>query len=990
MRDYNTIPFRSPRSKGGTSAASSSTGPTVPANTTVTTSQQKMKVKEHPLSISAAMISPDDHHHDEEKKQDGGSNASGPSTATSFASSISAPSSPFRHQQQQQQIRHPLERQPSPSHVNNNSNNNVNKSNNGSSNNTNNNRNSISNRTAVFGGGVTTTKPTTAPPQTAAASPTNASNNSTAGKTDAVILELRSSARQLKRQLEKVQEEKRGLEQEYDHALRQLEQERRSHQNFQHNDDASKDGRVGELQVQLDRAHAQILTADMVRKELEDTLEAEQYTWELRVQDQERTIQQLQQECVTLSDDLRDTRREFGQERETWTKQADELQAKLEKAQQEAAHWKKMQSDSQDIGYLKSRIVQLEQERTELQSCLDEALKELEAVDQELQGDALREENERLQQLLLAHQRESGGDGKNNKDHSETLEGLRHLYRWLLERDGVEESVHSSPLRDTKQAIKAIEEYLERRTPPSDKDLIDTRKQVSALENQLSVYRGDLKAREESSSELRASLKEAVALLKPLQDAVAKADKEKSELKREIETLRRSSGGGGVSGSPEETKRLKAQLDQKEQEVQRLQHEIEKLELELSKAKMTAASSLIDAHRSAVGDIKTPDSLTKAREELKAKRATERTLKQLLQDAQTRFSTLHTQNKEVAAMNSELQGRLNSAVEKLDTKPSGESDGIDSIQHQLAVRESKLHDLENELKVLRGELAEKDVELRESELKLREARAMATPGGGHHQHYRQLEAKLASNLEELSKMKGSEKSLKKSLKEALGLIKPLQMHLEEAENEKRELAMEIRELRRASGSSKDQRNGVSPKSPANETVAIRELEETVKHLENENSQLHDALEDMSQSVNASHLSGVSNRSQKNDSRLREEIVELQSRNEVTNARLQDAFSENHALVESLTKREKEENAFREEIRALKEKLRKSQGELDNAKFIATSALVKVEELTMANVEQLSLTSSVFDRDEVFKAKSRELDHKMKAVQEQSAKGHRNR
>ena len=80
--------------------------------------------------------------------------------------------------------------------------------------------------------------------------------------------------------------------------------------------DSALDARVGELQVQLDRAHAQILTADMVRKELEDTLEAEQYTWELRVQDQERQIQELQQDCAGTS--CRRLYRDFTVEHAAW------------------------------------------------------------------------------------------------------------------------------------------------------------------------------------------------------------------------------------------------------------------------------------------------------------------------------------------------------------------------------------------------------------------------------------------------------------------------------------------------------------------------------------------------------------------------------------------------------------------------------------------------------------------------------------------------
>jgi hypothetical protein len=140
----------------------------------------------------------------------------------------------------------------------------------------------------------------------------DSSAKSALAKSDAVILELRSGVRQLKRQLEKVQEEKAAAEEKRKEAAQELLQMQQQNQNGNNYNNANmnmnnsverieaSDSRIGELQIQLDRAHAQMLTADMVRKELEDTLEAEQYTWELRVQDQERTIDQLQRECAVM------------------------------------------------------------------------------------------------------------------------------------------------------------------------------------------------------------------------------------------------------------------------------------------------------------------------------------------------------------------------------------------------------------------------------------------------------------------------------------------------------------------------------------------------------------------------------------------------------------------------------------------------------------------------------------------------------------------
>jgi hypothetical protein len=131
--------------------------------------------------------------------------------------------------------------------------------------------------------------------------------------------------------------------------------------------------------------------------------------------------------------------------------------------------------------------------------------------------------------------------------------------------------------------------------------------------------------------------------------------------------------------------------------------------------------------------------------------------------------------------------------------------------------------------------------------------------------------------------------------------------------------------------------------PSHNSVSVevvQELESTVRQLEKENAMLQDALEDMSQSLNASHISGThvsgttgsssnnvlspnhhqqqlhpnyhhpmashdvtktsSNNNNSNENkRWHQEYVELQSRYEVTQTRLNDAYSENHTLREQL-------------------------------------------------------------------------------------------
>ena len=837
MRDYNQIKFKSPR-----------------------------KVKDHPLIVK-----------EDEKKEAGSGSATGSSSTTQTAPST--PPVPARkqqpyqqYQQQQQTSPHQLVRTSSPPM-------------------------SAQDALAVRKEGAEATIV-----RLRSALEESSHKDTTAkaalAKSDAVILELKSSVRQLKRQLEKVQQEKEELERQQAAGAGGGPY---YPSNNTVNTDASLDARIGELQVQLDRAHAQILTADMVRKELEDTLEAEQYTWELRVQDQERHIQELQQDCTTLVADLESVKKQWKESDANWQKQVDELKAKLQLAQSEAANWRSAPANDDESARLKEKLRSLESERAELQGCLDEALKELEAVDAELQGDPvqqLREENERLQQALDDAAKVGGAGG----DMSSLTEPLQHLYRLLLEREGPEANVSRTP-REPRALVAAIQAHIDA-SPPPNANLQQTRQQVRALEAQLSVYKGDLQAREETTAELRASLKEAVSLLKPLQDAVAKADQEKQSLLRQIEDLK-SSSTNSVDG--DQVKGMQTELALKEKEIDRLREEVQTLEHALTRAKAMAASS---AAAMATSPESSVDSATRARK-LRQKRADEDQIRQMLKDAQSRFHNLHEENQEATARNINLQNRLDEENSEL------------------------LQDLKDELKIARGELSAKEVQMRQLEKELETERykrgnlgeddAVALREARSRVEF--LERKLDSITSELKSKRESERALNASLKEALNLLRPMQTHLEEAEREKREMAKELMVLKRRGG-------GVSRSGGVNsdgDNQHVRELEFAVQQLEKENSQLHDALEDMSQSINASHLSGNTNLSAKNEAKLREDLVEMKSRYEVTQSRLEDAFVENHTLVEALQKREKEEKEMVEELHVLRQKLKQSQAELERTR-----------------------------------------------------------
>ena len=792
----------------------------------------------------------------------------------------------------------------------------------------------------------------------------DASAKATLSKSDAIILDLRSGQRQLKRQLDLLQEERnemnkelqkakqigvgkssssngkqeeqiKSLQAHIDNITKQLEMSQRKNQQQQKEltdsahdrevlKDNSKNGKVGELQVELDRAHAQILTADMVRKELEDTLEAEQYTWELRVQDQERQITKLQQECDTLAQDLDQCRSQWKEAEVGWNQELNELKEELVQAR------KGLQQQSENGGNknaaqsdLYKKINQLETERAELQSCLDEALKELEAVDEELKTDS--------------NNKGRAASGNN----AQITESLKHLLRWIYQEGPTETRVghqHLSSLDNNPQQIislvqKALEDWLEATSQggnvagfPSGARGQDQQATIHKLNNQVSIYEQELNNREEASAELRESLKEAVSLLKPLQDAVAQTEEEKSGMQRQLQDLEKD------RQSSQEA------ISQQSQKINLLEEHVSGLEEQLREEKRFSAAreSLLKAQAQKSNAMRNSptkaedDSLAnikKAREELRRKRETESNLQKLLKDAQSRFNTLQDRNEDMNARNRELQGQ----IEKLGT--NGEEQQIEQANGTL--------------------LAHKDEEIRILRLELERMRITA-----ENQSSMNASAEKTSAMEEeldymrrdVAQREHVNRVLNKSLKEALGLLKPLQTHLEEAESEKTQISAELRNLRkrfRELQMGDDHSRSTHTAGAADisvELIKVRdELEETVRQLALENSQLHDVLDDMTDDGRQPNM----------EAKLRQKIVELNSRYEVTQNKLENAQVENHAIVQALRQKEREDKERQKDMTLLHEELRRTETELINAKRIAQSALVKVEEMTMSSIEHLS-------------------------------------
>jgi len=710
-------------------------------------------------------------------------------------------------------------------------------------------------------------------------------------KSDAIILELRSTVRQLKKEKEAI--ERSNFQPQNSKTpnaqVSELQKRVKELQNkLAVSQSSSNDGQVGELQIQLDRAHAQILTADMIRKELEDTLEAEQYTWELRVQDQERTIAQLQDQIRTLTQDLDTCRSQWKEAEVGWNSQLTELQHQLKQARTRMATTQALKSGSQD--QLMTKINQLERERAELQTCLDEALQELEAVDQE-------------------------GHTKNGKSAAdrEVVESLQDLLRWIAKESNSQVSLQPMP-RTSNELFDRIRISLEAWIVKEKGYFSREDKQtVRELKSRVNVYEQELKSREESSAELRESLKEAVALLKPLQDAVTKGELEKRELEEKLKKAQTSRPRNGGNNHV-----LESQLRERNFKIKELEDEVISLQQQVEEHKQlaTARESLLQAANKPAKNVPRShdDSLSKiqkAREELRRKRETEGNLQQLLKDAQTRFHSLHEQNEQVVANNRDLQGQLKSAQDRLTSN------------RDLTIEEK--------LERSQQELAQRDAQVKQLQAALQ---------GGSTSSPAALNQELLETRNELAQKEHAERVLNKSLKEALGLLKPLQMHLEDAEKEKMEVSKELRNLRKRFRQLQMGEIDDLSKSTVHGEVSVEllkmkeELEETVRQLELENSQLHDALQDLSEMDGADDYS-----------KTRQRMVELESRQEITQNKLEDALVENHSLTKTLKQAELIEKQRVEEIRVLHERLQKMENELGDARAI-------VDEFAVSDVGRL--------------------------------------
>ena len=303
-------------------------------------------------------------------------------------------------------------------------------------------------------------------------------------------------------------------------------------------------------------------------------------------------------------------------------------------------------------------------------------------------------------------------------------------------------------------------------------------------------------------------------------------------------------------------------------------------------------------------------------------------LRQTLQDAEQK---LQTKDDEITKIREHLR-QTQICLDDL----TGTNDAPDDI-NRLSANEAKkrLGAAQFRVSQLEEELAHLNEELDTTtcaEMMLKETSA-------------KLEADLLEMSSDLEAKKETERTLNKSLKEAVDILKPLQGHVMTVEKEKAALLQRLKttESQIEELESSSARGLPSPPPPPppgrNDDRAIRRLEQEKELLKQRIHQLERDAIDVDQQTLGSTMT-------QNVQRLQEQLVDVQARYEKSRKMLDQSAKTNANLLQDLREMEDEDEEAQEQIALLEQTLMEKDKELVAAKQIATTAMVKVDSMSV--------------------------------------------
>jgi len=227
-----------------------------------------------------------------------------------------------------------------------------------------------------------------------------------------------------------------------------------------------------------------------------------------------------------------------------------------------------------------------------------------------------------------------------------------------------------------------------------------------------------------------------------------------------------------------------------------------------------------------------------------------------------------------------------------------------------------------------------------------------------------LASELQSTRANLERREKSEKKLKKSLSEAVHMLSALRSHVLTEEKERKMWKRRLKSSTSKGGDCNTSINSSEPQIMAmmqssdpnrrEDQVMILQLKSHIVAMEHQITCIQERVRDMECFHPTS--SGLPS-DQEKIFKLEEQLREAESAHEVTTSVLEEVSDINKELLIDLKQAETEGVEILEELEIVKEKQRISEEEIDNAKYIAASAIRKFDELIDKEREKGSAISA---------------------------------
>ena len=481
-----------------------------------------------------------------------------------------------------------------------------------------------------------------------------------------------------------------------------------------------------------------------------------------------------------------------------------------------------------------------------------------------------------------------------------------------------------------------------------------------------------IKERDESNQTLKNKLIEAIDLIKPLKAHISACENEKRKLndqlvslQNKIETEINSRKETTVMEKVDDetqypvTRRIAKQLlGQRQTEIDEVQQKV----ITDLQTKLNEKSLEVDGMKA---QLQILESKRLSDTNLHSSRVSE-----LLQEIETLRADLELAYSKTESNATELKTLFEAKENKLLEEKN-------AVQKKHVSTEQELQRMRDVLKGNNESLKKKDESISDIEAQLIEQTDILRQYACEKDELRErldiANKKLIDQATELPMVKKnlkikteSEAVLRKRLKEAIDLLKPLKHHLQTAEKEKQDVyakliqaQIKIEALEKISS----QVQSISTSALISSEKYKKQskyYEAAVKRLIEEKLELEDSLENFERIQQASEINKTTDYDTVSD--LRDHLRQMIELYKATKSMLDEVTATNQNLLEDLKQSEDDEIETAEELEILRKKLIVTNQEMENAKYIATSALMKLDELTGNDYDNLSWFSGAEESD----------------------------